>query len=231
MKKRKTSKKSKKNRKIKKVLHPRKKRIKVGKLKIHKRKVKKIKPRKRKKKVKKIIPKILNKSKKNIRIKIVGVGGAGGNVITRMKEKRIEGVEFIAINTDIQGLHYTKAACRGLGAGMDPLKGREAAEENAEDINKVVQSSDLTFVTCGLGGGTGSGAAPLVANLAKQAGSLVVAVVTKPFNFEGSKRREIAEESWQRLFEEVDAIVTIPNDRVFNVIEKDTPILKAFRWY
>ncbi len=237
MKKRKIRKSSKKNKRIKKALPSRKKKVKIRKLKVRKEKAEKIKPRKRKRRIRKIVPKIINKTRKNIRIKIVGVGGAGGNVVTRMKEKKIEGVEFVAINTDIQGLHYTKAdvkiqigtnACRGLGAGMDPQKGREAAEENAEDINKVVQNSDLTFITCGLGGGTGSGAAPFVANLAKQAGSLVVAVVTKPFNFEGSKRMEIAEEAWQRLFDEVDAIVTIPNDRVFNVIEKDTPILKAF---
>jgi len=193
--------------------------------------------RKRKKIVRKSAPQIVNRSGKNIKIKIVGVGGAGGNVVSRMKSKKVENVEFISINTDLQGLRYAKAdlkiqiganACRGLGAGMDPQKGREAAEESKEDIEKAVQGADLVFITCGLGGGTGSGAAPVVANIAKQLGSLVVAVVTKPFDFEGEKRREIAEEAWERLFNEVDAIVTIPNDRVFNIINKETPILQAF---
>ena len=174
---------------------------------------------------------------RNIRIKIIGVGGAGGNVVTRMKEKKIDGVEFITINTDVQGLHNTKAdiklqigkeICRGLGAGMDPARGREAAEENIEEINQVIQGSDMLFLTCGLGGGTGSGASPVVANLAKQSGALVIAVVTRPFVFEGEKRMEIAEDSWNKLFNEVDALVTIPNDRIFNIIDEKTPILDAF---
>jgi len=193
--------------------------------------------KRKKKTVRKSVSQIVNKSGKSVHIKIVGVGGAGGNVVSRMKSKKVENVEFVAVNTDLQGLRYTKAdlkiqiganACRGLGAGMDPQKGREAAEESREDIKKAVQGADLVFVTCGLGGGTGSGAAPLVASVAKQVGSLVIAVVTKPFNFEGEKRREIAEEAWQKLFNEVDAIVTIPNDRVFNIISKETPILQAF---
>jgi len=174
---------------------------------------------------------------KNIKIKIIGVGGAGGNVVSRMKEKKIEGVEFITINTDVQGLHNTKAdiklqigkeICRGLGAGMDPTRGREAAEENIEEINQVVQGSDMIFLTCGLGGGTGSGGSPIVANLAKQSGALVIAVVTRPFVFEGEKRMEIAEDAWNKLFNEVDALVTIPNDRIFNIIDEKTPILDAF---
>ena len=154
-----------------------------------------------------------------------------------MKEKKIEGVEFITINTDVQGLHNTKAdiklqigkeICRGLGAGMDPTRGREAAEENIEEINQVVQGSDMIFLTCGLGGGTGSGGSPIVANLAKQSGALVIAVVTRPFVFEGEKRMEIAEDAWNKLFNEVDALVTIPNDRIFNIIDEKTPILDAF---
>lgn len=174
---------------------------------------------------------------KNVHIKIIGIGGAGGNVVTRMKEKRIEGVEFISINTDIQGLHNTKAdtklqigkeICRGLGAGMDPIRGREAAEENIEDINRIIQGADMLFLTCGLGGGTGSGASPIVANLAKQSGALVIGVVTKPFIFEGEKRLEIAEDAWHKLFNEVDALVSIPNDRIFNLIDEKTPILEAF---
>lgn len=174
---------------------------------------------------------------KNISVKIVGIGGAGGNVVTRMKEKRIDGVEFITINTDTQGLHSTKAdiklqigkeICRGLGAGMDPTRGREAAEENIEEINQVIQGADMIFLTCGLGGGTGSGASPIVANLAKQSGALVIAVVTRPFVFEGERRLEIAEDAWSKLFNEVDALVTIPNDRIFNIIDEKTPILDAF---
>ena len=193
--------------------------------------IKKSKTRKKNKEEKK------NFLTKNIKIKIIGVGGAGGNVVTRMKEKKIEGVEFITINTDIQGLHNTKSdiklqigkeVCRGLGAGMDPTRGREAAEESVEEINQAIQGADLLFLTCGLGGGTGSGASPIVANLAKQSGALVIAVVTKPFVFEGERRLEIADDAWDRLFNEVDALVTIPNDRVFNIIDEKTPILDAF---
>jgi len=111
---------------------------------------------------------------------------------------------------------------------MDPIKGKEAAEESKEEIAKAVAGADLIFLAAGLGGGTGSGASPVVANLARQAGALTIAVVTKPFSFEGEKREEIAEEAWQKLFNEVDAIVTIPNDRVFNIIDEKTPILEAF---
>jgi len=188
-----------------------------------------------------LIPKESKSSSSNVsqkvRLKIIGVGGAGGNVVTRLYDKRIEGIDLISINTDLQGLKHTKAdikiqigknTCRGLGAGMDPIKGREAAEEDIEEINKAVQGGDLVFIAAGLGGGTGSGASPIVANLARQAGALTIAVVTKPFSFEGEKRLEIAEEFWQKLFNEVDAIVTIPNDRVFNIIDEKTPILEAF---
>ncbi len=196
----------------------------------------KLKKKRAKKKAKKKEEK-KNFLTKNISVKIVGVGGAGGNVVTRMKEKKVNGVEFITINTDTQGLHNTKAdtklqigkeVCRGLGAGMDPTRGREAAEENIEEINQVIQGADMIFLTCGLGGGTGSGASPIVANLAKQSGALVIAVVTRPFVFEGERRLEIAEDAWSRLFNEVDALVTIPNDRIFNIIDEKTPILDAF---
>ncbi|NMB92318.1 MAG: cell division protein FtsZ [Parcubacteria group bacterium] len=172
-----------------------------------------------------------------IRLKVIGVGGAGGNVVSRLFDKRIEGIELVSINTDWQGLKHSKAdikiqigknSCRGLGAGMDPLRGREAAEEAVDEIAKVVQNTDLIFIAAGLGGGTGSGASPVIANLARQAGALTIAVVTKPFSFEGEKRLEIADEAWQKLFAEVDAIVTIPNDRVFNIIDEKTPILEAF---
>ena len=194
---------------------------------------------KKKTKVKRLKPKQEKSDSlsKRVNVKIIGVGGAGGNVVSRMKDKKVFGVEFTAINTDYQGLQHTKAdikiqigkdACRGLGAGMDPTKGKEAAEENLEEINQIVQGADMIFLTCGLGGGTGSGAAPIVANLAKQTGALVVGVVTKPFVFEGEKRAEIAEEAWQKLFNEVDALITIPNDRIFNIINEETPILEAF---
>jgi len=188
-----------------------------------------------------LIPKESKSNSSNVsqkvRLKIIGVGGAGGNVITRLYDKRIEGIDLISINTDLQGLKHTKAdikiqigknTCRGLGTGMDPLKGREAAEEDIEEINKAVQGGDLIFIAAGLGGGTGSGASPIVANLARQAGALTIAVVTKPFSFEGEKRLEVADEAWQKLFNEVDSIVTIPNDRVFNIIDEKTPILEAF---
>lgn len=176
-------------------------------------------------------------SSPKVHLKVIGIGGAGNNVVSRLFERKIEGIELIALNTDFQGLKHSKAdvkiqlgknTCRGLGAGMDPIKGKEAAEESKEEIAKAVAGADLIFLAAGLGGGTGSGASPVVANLARQAGALTIAVVTKPFSFEGEKREEIAEEAWQKLFNEVDAIVTIPNDRVFNIIDEKTPILEAF---
>ncbi|MCX6736805.1 MAG: cell division protein FtsZ [Candidatus Parcubacteria bacterium] len=172
-----------------------------------------------------------------VNIKVVGVGGAGGNVVNRIFGKKIKDIKLIAINTDAQALQHNRAdlkinigrnLTRGLGAGMDPEIGRQSAEESREEIEAALAKTDLVFLTCGLGGGTGSGAAPVVAEAAKKNGALVIAVVTKPFSFEGTKRTDIAEEAWQRLKDRVDAIVTIPNDRVFNLIDKDTPILKAF---
>ncbi|MGB9726614.1 MAG: cell division protein FtsZ [Minisyncoccia bacterium] len=223
-----------KNKKIKK--HYKTKRKKEAKKKEEKRIIlkKSYKKKGKKDKAKEILTKI---GDKKINIKIIGVGGAGGNMVSRMKEKRIEGVEFVALNTDIQSLRLTKAdvkiqlgknTCRGLGAGMDPDKGKEAAQESLEEIEKVINNTDLVFLVCGLGGGTGSGAAPVIANLLKQKNILTVAFVTRPFSFEGEKRQEVAEEAWQRLYNEVDSIVTIYNDRVFNVIEEKTPILEAF---
>lgn len=173
----------------------------------------------------------------NIRMKVVGVGGAGGNAITRMADRKIKGISFIAVNTDDQALHHSKAdekiaigkiLTRGLGAGMNPEIGYESAKENLEQIENAVKSSDLVFVTAGLGGGTGSGASPVVAELARKNGALVISVVTKPFGFEGGKRQEIAEEAWQKLQEQSDAIITVPNDKVFNLIDSSTPILTAF---
>lgn len=172
------------------------------------------------------------------RIKVVGVGGSGHNAIHRMITGGLSGVEFIAINTDAQALHHSKAdkkvqigkqTTRGLGAGMNPETGRTAAEENKEEILEALRGSDMVFVTCGLGGGTGSGAGPVVAELAKEEGILTVAVVTKPFAFEGVKRREIADKALEELKENVDTIIVIPNDRILQIIDKKTSLLDAFR--
>lgn len=172
------------------------------------------------------------------RIKVVGVGGSGHNAIHRMINSGLSGVEFIAVNTDAQALHHSRAdkkvqigkqTTRGLGAGMNPDLGRAAAEESKEEIMQVLRGSDMVFVTCGLGGGTGSGASPIVAELAKEEGILTVGVVTKPFAFEGAKRREIAEKALEDLKENVDAVIVIPNDRVLQIIDKKTSLLDAFR--
>lgn len=169
-------------------------------------------------------------------IKVIGVGGAGGNAVSRMTGK-IRGIEFIAVNTDLQDLDNTsarvkipigKAVTRGMGAGMNPEVGRQAAEENREDILRSLEGADLVFITCGLGGGTGSGGAPVVAECSREVGALSVAVVTKPFVFEGTKRQRVADEAWKTLSSKVDAIITVPNDRVFNIISRTTPLLEAF---
>ncbi|MBI4049438.1 MAG: cell division protein FtsZ [Candidatus Doudnabacteria bacterium] len=172
------------------------------------------------------------------RIKVVGVGGSGHNAISRMMESGIRGVEFVAINTDAQALHHSnadhkihigKTVTRGLGAGMNPEIGRASAEESKDEIFDSLKNSDMIFITCGLGGGTGSGASPIVAELAKKAGILTVAVVTKPFAFEGAKRREIAEKSIDQLKQQVDTIIVIPNDRILQIVDKKTSLLDAFR--
>lgn len=171
------------------------------------------------------------------RIKVVGVGGSGGSAITRMMESRVRGVDFIAINSDAQALHHNKAnqkihigknLTRGLGAGMNPEVGRQAAEENRDEIHEAIKNSDMVFIACGLGGGTGSGAAPIVAEVAKESGALTVGVVTRPFAFEGSQRARIADESWAKLKDRVDALITIPNDKLLSVIQKDTSLVQAF---
>lgn len=171
------------------------------------------------------------------KIQVVGVGGSGGSAVNRMIAAKIKGVEFLAINTDVQALHFSKAnkkinigkqVTRGLGAGMDPELGKKAAEENQNEIRDALKGADMVFVTCGLGGGTGSGASPTIANIAKESGSLTVAVVTKPFVFEGAQRREIAEKAYAQLAEVVDTIITIPNDRILQIIDKKTSLLDAF---
>ncbi len=172
------------------------------------------------------------------KIKVIGVGGSGGSATNRMVASRIRGVDFIAMNTDVQALHHSsapqklhigKTVTRGLGAGMDPEIGRKAAEESQNEIRDMVKDADMVFITCGLGGGTGSGAAPVVASVAKEGGSLTVAVVTKPFAFEGPQRRDIAEKAWEQLARSVDAIITIPNDRILQIIDKKTTLLESFK--
>jgi cell division protein FtsZ len=172
------------------------------------------------------------------KIKVVGVGGSGCNAISRMIDSKIKGVEFVAINTDAQCLHHSKASekvhigknlTKGLGAGMNPEIGRQAAEENRDEIQEVLKGSDMVFVTCGLGGGTGTGAAPIVAETAKELGALTVAVVTKPFAFEGSQRKAIAEEGLANLKDRVDTLITIPNDKLLSIIDRKTTLINAFR--
>ncbi len=171
------------------------------------------------------------------KIKVVGIGGSGGAAINRMVASKVRGVDFIAINTDAQALHHNGAPkkihigqtiTRGLGAGMDPELGRKAAEEDSEQIHDALKGADMIFITCGLGGGTGTGASPIVADLAREVGALTVAVVTKPFSFEGAQRRAIADRGLDELVGKVDTIITIPNDRIFQVVDKKTTLLAAF---
>ncbi len=171
------------------------------------------------------------------RIKVIGVGGGGGSAINRMVDGGIKGVEFVAINTDIQALHYSRAnekihigkgATKGLGAGMNPDLGKAAAEESRNEIKEAIEGCDMVFVTCGLGGGTGSGASPVVAQIARDLGALTVAVVTKPFMFEGGQRKNISERAYTELADKVDTIITISNDKLLQVIDKRTSLLEAF---
>jgi cell division protein FtsZ len=172
------------------------------------------------------------------RIKVVGVGGAGGAAVNRMVEAGIEGVEFIVVNTDAQALHHSKAQTkihigrdetRGLGAGADPTVGQKAAEESKEAIQNAVTGADMVFVTIGAGGGTGSGAGHIVAKAAKDAGALVVGFATKPFAFEGEKRRRNADAAVDNLRNAVDTLIIIPNDRLLQTIDRQTPLLEAFK--
>ncbi|MBI2888626.1 MAG: cell division protein FtsZ [Candidatus Liptonbacteria bacterium] len=170
-------------------------------------------------------------------VKVVGIGGGGTNAVSRISRDFVRGVQFVAINTDHQDLDHAevrhkiyvgKNLTRGLGTGMNPDLGRQAAEENRSEITEALRGSDLIFLTAGFGGGTGSGGTPVVAEIAKQLGALVVAVVTKPFAFEGSQRERIAQEAVLKLKDKVDALIVVSNDRIFSIINKDTPILKAF---
>ncbi|MBQ7040805.1 cell division protein FtsZ [Candidatus Saccharibacteria bacterium] len=167
-------------------------------------------------------------------IKVIGVGGAGGSAVDRMREVGLSGVEFIAINTDAQALYHSTADTKvhigkGLGAGGDPEKGREAAEESREQIGKSLEGADMVFITLGAGGGTGSGAGPIVAQEAKERDILTVGVATKPFTFEGAKRKENADEAIEKLSHNVDALITIPNDRLLQTIDPRTPLLETFK--
>lgn len=172
------------------------------------------------------------------RIKILGIGGSGTTAVNRMSQLGIKGVEFISINTDAQALHNNQAdkkvhigktITKGLGSGMNPELGRQAAEESQEEIEEVVANADMVFITCGLGGGTGTGAAPVVAELAKNRDILTIAVVTKPFSFEGSKRKEVAEMGYDNLKDKVDAIIAIQNDRILQIMDKKTSLPDSFK--
>ena len=172
------------------------------------------------------------------KIKVVGVGGGGGNAINRMIEAGIEGVQFLVTNTDLQALKSSRASVkiqigekltRGLGAGGDPEVGRQSALEDTEKIIEALEGSDMVFITTGLGGGTGTGAAPIIASLATELGALTVAVVTKPFRFEGRRRQRQAEQGLNELRECVDTVITIPNERLLNAVTKGTPFLESFK--
>lgn len=171
------------------------------------------------------------------RIKVIGVGGSGKNAVNHMVNSKIKGIEFIVMNTDAQDLHNSlapkkihigKNLTRGLGTGMNPEIGRKAAEETKEEIQGILKGADMIFIACGMGGGTGTGAAPVIAGIAKEQGALTIAVVTRPFSFEGSHRAKIAEQGLEELRKQVDALIIIPNDRVMSVAEKDTTFKSAF---
>lgn len=171
-------------------------------------------------------------------IKVIGVGGGGGNAINRMIEENVKGVEFIVVNTDVQALRASKAETviqlgpkftRGLGAGSQPEVGQKAAEESEEAIRESLEGADMVFITAGMGGGTGTGAAPIVARIAKEIGALTVGVVTRPFTFEGPKRGRYAAEGIAKLKENVDTLLIISNNRLLEIVDKKTPMLQAFR--
>lgn len=174
----------------------------------------------------------------NAKIKVIGVGGGGGNAVHHMITNQVNGVEFICANTDAQALNNLKAKTilqlgsnitKGLGAGADPEKGRQAALEDKDEIADILNGADMVFITAGMGGGTGTGAAPIVAEVARELGILTVAVVTRPFPFEGKKRSAIAEEGIKQLSEQVDSLITIPNEKLLDVLGRDSSLLAAFK--
>ncbi len=171
------------------------------------------------------------------KIIVVGVGGAGNNTLNRIIEAGVEGVEFIAVNTDSQALFNSqadtkinigKAATRGLGAGANPEVGEKSAQESSEELKAALEGADMVFITCGLGGGTGTGAAPVIAQIAKELGALTVGIVTKPFAFEGKRRASSASGGFESLKSKVDTLITIPNDKILSIIDKKTPLTDAF---
>ena len=171
-------------------------------------------------------------------IKVIGVGGGGSNAVNRMIDSGLQGVDFLVANTETQALDNSKAdikiqlgekLTKGLGAGANPQVGEEAAQESREEITKALQGSDMVFVTAGMGGGTGTGAAPIVAECAREMGALTVGVVTKPFTFEGKRRKDQADKGIEMLTSEVDTIIVIPNDKLLQVVDKKTPLNEAFR--
>lgn len=177
--------------------------------------------------------------KTNAKIKVIGVGGSGSNTISRMVKCHIQGIDLIAVNTDAQSLSVCKAdnkiligenVTRGLGAGMDITVGEKAAKENREKIAEVLKGSNMVFITCGLGGGTGSGASPIIAEESKKLGILTIAVVTKPFSFEGAQRSRIASSALEKLKSNVDALLVISNDKLLQVVDQKTTVSKAF-WF
>ncbi|MCL5264203.1 MAG: cell division protein FtsZ [Chloroflexi bacterium] len=171
-------------------------------------------------------------------IRVVGVGGGGSNAVNRMIQAEVQGIEFIAVNTDYQALqradadkkiHIGDKLTKGLGAGGNPIIGTKSAEESAEELYEALKDSDMVFITAGMGGGTGTGAAPVIAQIAQELGALTVAVVTKPFTYEGAKRRAVADEGLSNLKDKVDTLITIPNDRLLQVVERKTSLEAAFR--
>ncbi|HIK72765.1 MAG TPA: cell division protein FtsZ, partial [Gammaproteobacteria bacterium] len=181
---------------------------------------------------------IVEETTGNASIKVVGVGGGGGNAVQHMVDIGIEGANFISVNTDKQALDKNGAGTKlvlgmeitdGLGAGADPQVGREAALEDRDKLREMLKGTDMVFVTAGMGGGTGTGAAPIVAQVAKELGILTVAVITKPFELEGSKRMKIAQEGIKELIEEVDSLITIPNQKLLEVLGEDCSMLEAFK--
>ncbi|HEX9012816.1 MAG TPA: cell division protein FtsZ, partial [Anaerolineaceae bacterium] len=183
-------------------------------------------------------PTFLNPSESFARIKVVGVGGGGSNAVNRMIAEGLQGIDFITVNTDAQALQLSSSptrvrigdkVTRGLGAGGNPEVGRKAAEESAEELYEVLKGSDMVFVTAGLGGGTGTGAAPIVAQIAKEVGALTIGVVTRPFTFEGMKRQASAEQGANKLKEHADTLIVIPNDRLLQIVDKKATLQDAFR--
>ena len=171
------------------------------------------------------------------RIRVVGVGGSGGNAVNHMVSSHVAGVDFVSVNTDGQDLHKSrarrkihigKALTRGLGTGMNADLGTQAADETREEIQEAIKGSNMVFITCGMGGGTGTGAAPIIAKIARELGALTVGVVTRPFSFEGAQRGRLAEQGIAELRKAVDAVIIIPNDKLLAIVSRDTGIKNAF---